>query len=378
MATKRVQIGVTFMTPQTVYVAPTSGASPTTAISAYTPVVGAPITIVDRNTGNAPTVYSTETGSSTLGSLTTDNGGLVDGWVVEGSYTITAGKVGSFAGASIGWEAVRGDGVENIFGGAVVVSSLAQEVVNLLVPTGTILDFAGSTAPSDYVFCDGAVYPIGSSGSTYYNLAQTLGTTWNTGSEGSGNFRVPDFRGLVAVGQSANGAGSGQPTYSLSTHALGPRSKQPSIAGFVGGEEYHTLSQPELAPHSHGITDKSHGHGPGRDASTFYTNDPGHGHSAWTDTQLGGLIVPTSSSGWGDLSAAGGGLHYAPGSNGANVGSNGIAHGHNVGIGSSGTGVWLNYSGTGITNTDGMQSNNGGSAHNNMQPYAGTTKIIKL
>lgn len=111
MATQRVSINVAFQYETTVYVASSSGGSPTTAQTVLNPVVGAPITITNRDTGNPATVYSAATGSGTISSVTTDAGGNVNGYVVEGSYSITAGSVGAFAGATIQWEAVRGDGV---------------------------------------------------------------------------------------------------------------------------------------------------------------------------------------------------------------------------------------------------------------------------
>jgi len=86
------------------------------------------------------------------------------------------------------------------------VSNLTYAAVNFLAPTGSIVAFGGAVAPSGYVLCDGTQYPIGTIGSTYYNLYGVLGVTYNTGSETVGNFRVPNLKGRFLVGQDAANA----------------------------------------------------------------------------------------------------------------------------------------------------------------------------
>lgn len=83
------------------------------------PVSGTTITVTNRDNGNPATIYSAETGSSTISTLTTNAAGNCPGWVIEGSYQLVAAAVGSFAGATIAWEAVRGDGVGNVAAGAI-------------------------------------------------------------------------------------------------------------------------------------------------------------------------------------------------------------------------------------------------------------------
>lgn len=95
--------------------------------------------------------------------------------------------------------------------------------------TGEIVDYAGGTLPPDRLACDGSVV----SQSTYAALYARIGSTWNTGGEGAGNFRLPDSRGRAAIGA---GTGSG-----LSARTLAA----------TGGEETHVLTSSELASHSH-------------------------------------------------------------------------------------------------------------------------------
>lgn len=59
-----------------------------------------------------------------------------------------------------------------------------------LVPTGSILTYAGSSAPAGWLVCDGQAV----SRTTYANLFSALGTTFGTG-DGSTTFNLPDLRG---------------------------------------------------------------------------------------------------------------------------------------------------------------------------------------
>jgi len=72
-------------------------------------------------------------------------------------------------------------------------------------PTGAVMDFAGSSAPSGWLECDGSAV----SRATYAALFTAISTTWGVG-DGATTFNVPDMRGRVAVGsgtgaQSASG-----------------------------------------------------------------------------------------------------------------------------------------------------------------------------
>ena len=65
-------------------------------------------------------------------------------------------------------------------------------------PAGVIMAFAGSTAPSGYLICDGSAV----SRSTYANLYAVIGTTYGAGN-GSTTFNLPDLTGRVPVGKNA-------------------------------------------------------------------------------------------------------------------------------------------------------------------------------
>jgi microcystin-dependent protein len=62
-------------------------------------------------------------------------------------------------------------------------------------PSGSILMFAGSTAPLNWLLCDGTAV----SRATYNKLFQAIGTTWGAGN-GTTTFNLPDMRGAAPAG----------------------------------------------------------------------------------------------------------------------------------------------------------------------------------
>ncbi len=96
------------------------------------------------------------------------------------------------------------------------------------IPAGLVLDFAGSSAPSGFLNCDGSLI----SRTTYARLFETIGTTYGAG-DGSTTFKLPDLRGRTSVGA---GAGSGLTSRTLAA---------------TGGEETHLLSESEMPTHTH-------------------------------------------------------------------------------------------------------------------------------
>lgn len=108
-------------------------------------------------------------------------------------------------------------------------------------PTGMIAAFGNSTPPTGWLLCDGSAV----SQTTYADLYSIIGTTFNTGGEGAGNFRLPDLKGRLPIG---NGQDSG---LSLTDRTIGTKL----------GEETHVLTTSELPAHTHTITDPGHFHG---------------------------------------------------------------------------------------------------------------------
>ena len=107
-----------------------------------------------------------------------------------------------------------------------------------LVPAGSIVAFAGTTAPTNYFICDGTA----KSRTTYAALFAITGTLYGVG-DGSTTFNIPDLRGRVPVGKNTG-------TF--------------TTIGGTGGEETHTLTVAEMPSHSHnvqysGVTDAASG-----------------------------------------------------------------------------------------------------------------------
>ncbi|NNA55394.1 phage tail protein [Pseudomonas koreensis] len=77
--------------------------------------------------------------------------------------------------------------------GTIDVAALAKEVERLksAVPVGAVLAFPTGIVAPGYLELDGSVQSI----ATYPDLAAFLGTTYNKGNEGEGNFRLPESRG---------------------------------------------------------------------------------------------------------------------------------------------------------------------------------------
>jgi microcystin-dependent protein len=83
------------------------------------------------------------------------------------------------------------------------------------VPAGTIMGWGGSTAPDQWIICDGTAV----SRSTYSALYAAIGTTYGVGN-GTTTFNLPDLRGRVPVGSQSAITLAGNPTITTATPAV--------------------------------------------------------------------------------------------------------------------------------------------------------------
>lgn len=67
------------------------------------------------------------------------------------------------------------------------------------IPVGTVLHFAGITAPKGFLLCDGSAI----SRVTYAKLFEVIGELYGNG-DGSTTFNLPDYREVVLVGAGAS------------------------------------------------------------------------------------------------------------------------------------------------------------------------------
>lgn len=187
------------------------------------------------------------------------------------------------------------------------------------LPAGSIIQWGGSTAPVNWLLCDGAAV----SRTTYASLFAAVGTSYGTG-DGTTTFNLPDLRGRVPVGKNGGSFGT---------------------LGATGGAETVTLTEAQMPSHTH--TQNSHNHA--QDA---------HAHEVWANSFAGDRRIAMGPLG-------GDGDKYSIGDSGNDA---------------STTTALLYAKAVTATNqaaTATNQNTGGGQAHNNLQPYQVVNYIIK-
>jgi microcystin-dependent protein len=143
---------------------------------------------------------------------------------------------------------------------------------------GAVVAYAGSAAPTGWLFCFGQNV----SRTTYAQLFGVIGTTYGIG-DGSTTFGLPDLRGRVPfgldnMGGSAASRLTGAQTGGLNANALGNS----------GGEQGHTQTTAEMASHNHAPSD----------GGTFRSNQSAGGAtSGGTALALGSAMSSTGGGG---------------------------------------------------------------------------------
>ena len=124
------------------------------------------------------------------------------------------------------------------------VTSNIQTQINTIMPSGVLMPYGGSSAPTGFLLCDGSAV----SRSTYADLFSAIGTTYGAGN-GSTTFNIPDLRGRVIAGQDDMGGSSANRLTNQSGGLNG------DTLGGTGGSETHTLTTAQLASHTHSFSD---------------------------------------------------------------------------------------------------------------------------
>ena len=126
--------------------------------------------------------------------------------------------------------------------GGTMKSVPASDFKEYIMPTGALMPYAGTSAPTGFLLCYGQAI----SRSTYADLFSAISTTYGTG-DGSSTFNLPDLRGRVVAGQDDMG-GSSADRLTDQTGGLNG-----DTLGDTGGSETHTLSTAQLPAHTHTV-----------------------------------------------------------------------------------------------------------------------------
>jgi microcystin-dependent protein len=86
----------------------------------------------------------------------------------------------------------------NLAAQSIGLAALKQEIINQLIPTGTIMAWAGpeATVPQGWLLCNGQVFQR----TDYQALFNAIGTSWGAGGLDGVTFTIPDLRGLFLRG----------------------------------------------------------------------------------------------------------------------------------------------------------------------------------
>ena len=97
--------------------------------------------------------------------------------------------------------------------------------LNMAVPVGCVFPYAGSTAPTGWLFCNGQAV----SRTVESQLFAVLGTTYGAGN-GTTTFNIPDLRSRVVMGKDTAGSPTNRVTEAVS-------GINPTVLGATGGVE---------------------------------------------------------------------------------------------------------------------------------------------
>lgn len=164
-------------------------------------------TVGPLTTANSSVLTTTSTGAPTW------SGALTNGQLI----------IGSTGATPVAHTLTQGFGITITNGaGSITIAANGSAAI------GTIIDFAGTSAPTNYLVCDGSEI----SRTTYALLFAVIGVTWGAG-DMSTTFNIPDLAASVTVG--SGGAGP----------IIGAN------VGDTGGEEAHTVVLSEIPDHTH-------------------------------------------------------------------------------------------------------------------------------
>ena len=194
---------------QTVTVETIEGANPASNINLYNNITTGAVNFLSSITSGAVTIgRALQTGIMTIYGSTTNASNLFT--------NVTSGTINIGSSTS----------TTNIFG---IIKGNNGTLLG--TPVGTVITFAGTTAPDGYLLCDGSQY---ATTGTYANLFAVIGTTYGSS---AGNFYVPDLRGAWI-----RGFNDGTATYNNNRGIAGPSNYISNAIGTSQGNQVGTHS----------------------------------------------------------------------------------------------------------------------------------------
>jgi len=186
-------------------------------------------------------------------------------------------------------DANRAVGTDHIKDNSVTAAKLDSAAVSVLMPTGSILPYAGSSAPTGYLLCDGSAQDR-QVNSVNTELFTVIGLTYGAG-DGSTTFNIPDLRGRVIAGQDDMGGSSANRLTGLSGGINGDN------LGATGGSQSHllTAAQSGLPEHTHGggVSHTNTNGAAGDAAFTYVTQTQGVTGGAQPASSVHNNVQPT-------------------------------------------------------------------------------------
>lgn len=144
--------------------------------------------------------------------------------------------------------------------------------------TGTVLPFAGPTAPTGWLLCHGQAVSRATYATLFAVIGTAFGTAFGTG-DGSTTFNLPDLRGRVAAGKDNMGGSSANRLTNAASGVTG------TTLGAVGGGETHTLTAAQMPSHVHPAYNQSNGNIT-NSGGTTYTTTQGNSNTTSTSVTL--------------------------------------------------------------------------------------------
>lgn len=143
-----------------------------------------------------------------------------------------------------------------------------------VLPVGTVVDYAGASAPTGWLLCYGQAVDR----TTYSALFDVIGETYGVG-DGSTTFNLPDFRGRASFGKDDMGGSAASRVTNAVSGITG------TTLGATGGSQL-------LHQHTHTVTDPGHTH-----AGSYWRSDlspVGVTYSFPSNQNVGGITSATT------------------------------------------------------------------------------------